>query len=336
MPEATIEEMKQQMRDFVAHEFFHIVTPLTIHSEEIHNFDFNDPKMSKHLWLYEGVTEYFAGNVQVKYGLISPEEYLNVLRQKMFTASQFLDTVPFTEISKFTLDPYKDQYYNVYQKGALIGMCLDIKLRKLSDGKYGMQNLVVDLGKKFGKSKAFQDDQLFSEITALTYPEIGEFLKRYVGGSETLPLQDIFSLVGVKYAPELITKELSLGLEVAALTLAPVNQKPRIAIANIEALNDQGKALGFQNGDIPVKLNGEDFPDYSEELQSFLTRQQHSLKEGNMLSYVVLRKNEAGEEKNVELKAVLKKIEYTNRFVIAFDDNATPEQLATRKAWLSK
>ena len=57
MPEKTIEEMNQQLRDFAAHEFFHIVTPLTIHSEEIHNFDFNDPKMSKHLWLYEGVTE---------------------------------------------------------------------------------------------------------------------------------------------------------------------------------------------------------------------------------------------------------------------------------------
>jgi len=38
----------------------------------------------------------------------------------------------------------------------------------------------------------------------------------------------------------------------------------------------------------------------------------------------------------VELKAPLKSIEYTNRFVIAFDANATPEQLATRNAWLSK
>lgn len=336
MPEATIEEMNQQLRDFVAHEFFHIVTPLTIHSEEIHNFDFNDPKMSKHLWLYEGVTEYFAGNVQVKYGLISPEEYLDVLREKMITASQFLDTVAFTEISKFTLDQYKDQYYNVYMKGALIGLCMDIKLRKLSNGKYGMQNLVSDLGKKFGKSKAFQDEQLFAEITALTYPEIGEFLKKYVSGDERLPLEEIFKLVGVKYAPELITQELSLGLEVPALTLVQVNEKPRIAIANADALNDQGKAFGFQDGDIPVKLNGEDFPDYSQELQTFLIRQRQSLKEGNPISYVVRRKNEAGAEKDVELKATVKTIEYANRFVIAFDEEATPEQLATRKAWLSK
>jgi predicted metalloprotease with PDZ domain len=48
------------MKDVVSHEFFHIVTPLTIHSKEIHYFDYNSPKMSEHLWMYEGVTEYFA------------------------------------------------------------------------------------------------------------------------------------------------------------------------------------------------------------------------------------------------------------------------------------
>ena len=42
------------------HEFMHIFTPLNLHSEQIGNFDYVDPKMSKHLWLYEGVTEYFA------------------------------------------------------------------------------------------------------------------------------------------------------------------------------------------------------------------------------------------------------------------------------------
>ena len=110
MPEQTIEQVASQLRDIAAHEFFHIVTPLTIHSEQIHQFDFNDPKMSKHLWLYEGVTEYFAGNVQIKYGLISEAEYLEDMRQKMAMADNYLDDVPFTDISQFTLEKYQDQY----------------------------------------------------------------------------------------------------------------------------------------------------------------------------------------------------------------------------------
>lgn len=335
MPEKTIDEMKQQLRDFAAHEFFHIVTPLTIHSEEIHNFDFNDPKMSKHLWLYEGCTEYFAGNVQVKYGLITPEEYLDVLRQKMVIADQFIDDVPFTDISKFTLDKYKDQYYNVYQKGALIGMCLDINLRKLSGGKYGMQNLVSDLGKKFGKTRAFQDDQLFDEITKLTYPEIGTFLKRYVGGPEPLPLKETLELVGVTFFPELSNMEYSLGIDQKSITLTELNGKPMLAIGNADLMNDQGKALGFKTNDILVKMNGEAIPEYGPGLGAFIGKQQQGLEEGKTLSYGVLRKNEAGEQKEIELKAPVKKIELKRKFIMSFNKDATPEQLALRDSWLT-
>ena len=46
-------------------------------------FDFNDPEMSQHLWMYEGVTEYFASLVQVQYGLISLDEFIQTLREKM-------------------------------------------------------------------------------------------------------------------------------------------------------------------------------------------------------------------------------------------------------------
>jgi predicted metalloprotease with PDZ domain len=334
MPEKTIDEMKQQLRDFAAHEFFHIVTPLTIHSEEIHNFDFNDPKMSQHLWLYEGVTEYFAGNVQVKYGLITPDEYLSIIRQKMITANQFLDDVPFTDISKFTLDRYKDQYYNVYQKGALIGMCLDINLRKLSNGKYGMQNLAADLGKKFGKSKAFQDEQLFDEITKLTYPEIGDFLKRYVGGPEKLPFEETLKLVGVNFSLEKANLEFSLGLEQKAISITTINDRPKLAIGNADALNDQGKALGLKTGDVLMKINGEIIPDLGPDLGNFINKHQTGLAEGNTLSMSVLRKNDAGEQSEIDLKAPVKKVERMKKFLLTFDENATPEQLALRKWWL--
>ncbi len=335
MPEQTIEETAQQLRDFAAHEFFHIVTPLTIHSEEIQFFDFNDPKMSKHLWLYEGVTEYFAGNVQVKYGLISKGQYLNILKQKMQTADNFKDDVPFTDISKFTLDKYPDQYFNVYQKGALIGMCLDIKLRKLSNGKYGMQNLIADLSKKYGKTQAFKDEELFDQITKLTYPEIGAFLNTYVGGNQKLPFAEVFSLVGLKYVDEQKIYEPSIGLDQNAVTVIPIDGKPMIAIKDPSKLNEQGKALNFKEGDIIIKMNGEKLPDLGPEFGKFLQAQQKALVEGGTLSYGVLRKNEAGEQKEVELKATVIKIEKIIRHLLDFDSNATPEQLAIQKSWLT-
>jgi predicted metalloprotease with PDZ domain len=329
MPEASIEQMEQQLRDFAAHEFFHIVTPLTIHSEEIGMFGFNNPKMSRHLWLYEGLTEYFAGHVQVTYNLISPEQYLQMLQGKMISAEQYKDALPFTELSLGALDKYADQYDNVYQKGTLISLCLDITLRQLSGGKYGMQNLVRDLGSKYGINRSFKDETLFAEITQLTYPEIGNFFARYVAGSEPLPLQETLALAGVSYNKEMVSNEYSLGLEQEAITIAQHEGKPALAIGNVNALNAQGKSLGFKTDDILLKINGEEIPDLGPSLGEFIQKQQQQLGEGKTLRYTVLRKNDI-----LELAAACKKAERKRKHVLYFNANATDEQLAVRKAWL--
>lgn len=334
MPEMTIEQMNQQLRDFAAHEFFHIVTPLTVHSEEIENFDFNNPKMSQHLWMYEGVTEYFAGNVQVKYGLIQPEQYLEVLQEKMITSDQFIDDVAFTDISKFTLDKYHDQYYNVYMKGALIGLSLDIKLRQLSKGKYGLRNLLMDLSNKFGKNKAFKDDELFAEITKMTYPQIGEFFDTYVKGNKSLPLEEVLSAVGVTYKKEEKFKDYTLGIGNDDIGVTQIDNKPRLKIAKTDNLNEMGRLLGFKEGDVLVKMNGEMLPDLGPDFPKFIQQQMMSLPTRKTMSYTVLRADSTGTSKEVELTAPVTQVEQTKRHLLAFDPDATPEQLALRDSWL--
>lgn len=334
MPERPIDRMKQNLRDFAAHEFFHIVTPLTIHSEEIGHFDFNDPKMSKHLWLYEGVTEYFSGNMQVKYELITPDQYLDILRQKLIIADGFRDDLPFTEFSEHVLDQYGDQFYNVYQKGAIIGMCLDINLRKLSDGKYGLQNLIADLSKKYGKYKSFDDNQLFTEIGQLTYPEIEAFLRTYVAGSSSLPLESTFKDVGVNYKKDEVQKDVSLGFDNSNVTVTQYNETPMITFQNTDRMNAQGKALGLKNGDMLVKVNDEKLPALGPEFSEFISRHKGAMQEGGTISYTVLRKSESGDYVEVRLEAPVKVVELHKRHQLSFDENATAEQMKLRKAWL--
>ena len=351
MPEMPIDQMNQQLRDFAAHEFFHIVTPLTVHSEEIGNFDFNDPKMSRHLWMYEGVTEYFAGLVQVQYGLMPLDDYMQSIREKMLTADQFINDVPFTEISKFTLNKYHDQYYNVYQKGALIGLCLDVKLKKLSGGKNGLRDLMLKLSEKYGKEKAFKDEELFDEITGMTNPEIREFFERYVKGRgpiatdssatsnriEPLPFEEVFEDLGIIYAEEHTFQDYSLGIDNPDLALTQIDNKPRMHIATIANLNAMGKALGFQEGDVLLQINGEDIPEIgSPELGSFFQRQLQTLEEGKDIYYTVLRKDSNGETKETTLTAPIQKVEITQRHLLAPNPQATAEQLALREAWLKE
>ena len=335
MPEASIDRMRRNMRDFAAHEFFHIVTPLNIHSEEIGHFDFDDPKMSQHLWLYEGVTEYFSGNMQVKYGLISPEQYLSQLQQKLLTADRFKDDLPFTELSKNVLDKYEDQFYNVYQKGALIGLCLDIKLRQLSDGKYGLQNLIAELSAKYGKDKSFKDDELFAEIGKLTYAEIEEFMNTYVAGASPLPLVEILSFVGVDYQEQVDEKTFNLGFASNNISSTQYNEKMALVFTNTYNLSDQGRLLGIEDGDILVKINDEPLPSLGKESSEIIAKHKAELKEGGKLSLTVMRPQESGEYLEMRLEADVRPVITSRRHVMNFTESPTGNQLKLKQGWLT-
>jgi predicted metalloprotease with PDZ domain len=328
MPESSEESTGEMMRDVAAHEFFHIVTPLSIHSDEIQNFDFINPKMSKHLWLYEGLTEYAAGHVQVKQGLISKERYFQILQQKITMANFMNDTVPFTVMSQGCLDKYKSQYINVYQKGALIGMCLDIQLRKLSGGKMGTQELMRELAKSYGKDKSFKDDELFGKIVALTYPEIGVFFQKYVSGSTPLPYAEMLAMAGLRYETLANRETISLG----RIVLKPNRATDRMRIADVSDMNKFGQSMGYLQDDEIVSLDGISATNENwDELWNAFTS---SHKGGDKVKMVVARPDGKGGyvQKALKAKAIGVKVKGMN--VVSLDPAATPEQIAVRKSWL--
>lgn len=328
-----IQSMIGLFNRFAAHEFFHIVTPLNIHSQEIHQFDFNEPKMSKHLWLYEGITEFFAGNVQVKYDIITQKQYFQTLQGKMTNATlAFNDTLAFTDLSEFTLEKYSDQYGNVYEKGALIGMCLDLKLRSLSDGKYGVQEMMFDLAEKFGKDQAFNDEELFDIITEMTYPEVREFFTTYVEGTTPLPYGEFLKLAGVDYTPSEIRKEISMGVPQAAMGYD--GETSRIFIANEDGLNEFGKAFGLKNGDVLVGINGKEIP--LRGIMAFLQGVREEMKVGEDMTYTVTRQGEDGLESKVDLTADIVKVDVEYMNILTLNEEPTESQIAVRKGWLTK
>ncbi len=202
MPESMPEDaLATQMVDIVSHEFFHIVTPLSVHSEDVHYFDYNNPTFSKHLWMYEGVTEYFASLFQVDQDLVTEDEFYSKIMGKIQTSKSLNDSMSFTKMSKNVLEePYASQYYNVYQKGALIGMCIDILIREGSNGNRGILSLMKELSMKYGKNKPFEDDKIIDEIVAMTYPSLREFFDAHVIGNTPIDYNKFFEKVGLHIA----------------------------------------------------------------------------------------------------------------------------------------
>ncbi|MGZ8516317.1 MAG: M61 family metallopeptidase [Chitinophagaceae bacterium] len=324
------EESISMLVDISSHEFFHIVTPLTISSKEVKEFNFNETVLSKHVWLYEGSTEYYAHHVQVWGGMIKAEQFLQTLAQKIvYSRSYYKDDLSFTELSTESAGKHADQYGNVYQKGALISACLDLYLLNLSGNQYGFKDLKHDLGVKYGKDKYFEDAELFDEIGKLTYPEIKEFLLKHVEGSEPIPYEKYFGLAGVQYIPKEMTKEISLGgIGLTADSLG------RIVVNDTKNMDDFGKKMGYRDKDELVSLNGETLAisNASALIQKFYT----NAKEGDITTIVVKRTMANGQTELVSLTAPALKMEKPKLHQLKFDPKASPEQLLLRKTWLNK
>ncbi len=317
--------LEESLKDIVSHEFFHIITPLTVHANQIHYFDYNDPKMSEHLWMYEGVTEYFANLFQVNQGLITNQEFYNRMLDKINVAKHFDDTVPFTEMSAHILeDEYKDSYYNVYMKGALIGMTLDIRLRELSGGRMGVLDLMKKLGEKYGKDKPFNDEDLIPTIVELTYPEIQDFFDTYITGHTPIPYYEFFAKAGLE-EKDIMTEVGYLLKGQTTPYVRPNQQTGEIVFREDMELNSFLKGLGIQGGDILKSVNGKDYN--LQNVYDLIMDTQNWVVDAPIT--MVVERN--GEELKLEGKIVTP-MDVDKGLVE--EQNADGEQIELRNAWL--
>ncbi len=331
MPEVAGERFYSGVRDITSHEFFHIITPLSIHSEQIHNFNFINPEMSEHIWLYEGVTEYNSILVQVRDGIISPREFLAQMRAKMVEADGFNQEVPLTIASTFTLSFLKDQYYNFYQKGALAGMALDLKLRSLSEGAYGLPDLLDELGQVYGQDTFFVDEKLFDIITEMTYPEMREFFALHFEGAVPFDYARLLKRAGVTYLAEEPFERLSYG----NIGFSYSFDTGRLVVEDVSEMDAFGEDMGYQKGDEIVEFNGRplDLTNLEEVMGDFF----ENTEPGDKVAIVVARPTgNENDFKNKKLKARAALTVQVEEHVLRLDEAVEPQVERMRKKWINQ
>lgn len=324
------EAIDKTLTDVVSHEFFHTVNPLKTHSEEIHYFDYADPKMSQHLWMYEGGTEYFANLFQIQEGLITRDEFLQRINEKITNSKNYNDTMPFTVMSKNILkDEYKDQYRNVYEKGTLLAMCLDIELRKLSNGEVGYRDMIRKLSQRFGENKPFKDDKLIDELVAVTgYPQIKEFYNQYIAGSQPTPYAKYLEMVGVELKKQ---ETPPIFWFIRDPNQTGFDEKDNAFIFDeSSALSPFSKSIGFKITDKIVGLDGKTIN--VQKIQDFINYSK-TIKDGQDVTVTVLRTT-GGKTEKIDLKgkAILDKMSIET---LQFKANPTPAEQKLRDQWLT-
>jgi len=227
-------------------------------------------------------------------------------------------------MSKNILDPkMKAQYPNVYEKGALIAMSLDIMLREQSNGKTGLLHLMGELSKKYGPESPFDDEELIPVITSMTSPAIGDFLNKHVVQGIPINYDEVLAKVGVTRA-NVPTPELVAYLAGGKPYIVVDTAKRKAIIMKPDDKNNFLNSLGLQDKDELLEVNGSPI-DASNITSVLLTAYQ--LDEGEDVTMKVLRN---GQEVALKGKA---KLNYIDGPGFVFTDQSKKN---LNEAWLRK
>lgn len=192
----------------VSHESFHAWNVKRIRPDALGPFDYTKENYTKLLWVAEGITDYYADLLLRRAGLISDDEYLKSTAR----AFQALQETPgrlvqSAEESSFDtwIKYYRQDENSVnsqvsyYDKGAILGLLLDLEIRKQSRGTKSlddvMRYLYVEFFKK-NRNYAPQDFQKACELMAGA--SLDQFFSRYVRGKEELNYDAALQTAGLR------------------------------------------------------------------------------------------------------------------------------------------
>ena len=192
-----------------SHEYFHTWNIKRIKPAQFIPYQLSNETYTNQLWAYEGITSYYDDISLVRCGLISAEEYFDILSKTISRVlsghGRFKQSVAESSLDAWTKFYKQDEnapnaIVSYYTKGSLIALCLDLIIRKNSQHKKSLDDIMVYLWTHHGVTgkgtKDFEIEQIIQQQTGI---ELTHFFQQYLYGTDDLPLAEQLLAFGVDY-----------------------------------------------------------------------------------------------------------------------------------------
>lgn len=213
----------------IAHEFFHLWNVKRIRPAVLGPFDYTGPALTRNLWWSEGVTDYYTTLLNHRAGLLGRDDFYATWGRDILQLQQNPSrlTVSADECSLRTWEGGAHSGYgglNYYLKGKLVGLCLDLKIRDLTDGRRSLDDVMRLLYERCGRGKGpgFPEDGIRDACIELGGPEMGPFYDKVARSTEELPFREVFAALGIRCTIRADEKD-----RVASVSVTPMAEVTR-------------------------------------------------------------------------------------------------------------
>ena len=205
--EAGVKNGYRKFLGLCSHEYFHLWNVKRMKPARFTPFDLRAEAYTGLLWVFEGITSYYDDLALLRCGLITRESYLELLARTITRVvrgrgrfRQSVEESSFDAWTKFYKpDPNSpNAIVSYYTKGSLIALALDLTIRRESDGRWSLDDVVRECWRRYGETgEGMPERGLESVAASLTGLELAGFFERYVRGTDDLPLANLLKAFGV-------------------------------------------------------------------------------------------------------------------------------------------
>ena len=171
-----------------AHEFFHLwngksFAPLGDDSE----------------WFKEGFSNYYTLKALHHIGYLTDESYLRLLAELFYQRYEQDDAVGRLSMTNGNLK--HDHWGLIYSGGMLVALAQDLQIRSATNNEMSLDDLMRHMFNEYSETGYTLDD-IQRALSELNGSSQEDFFRRYVYGSEKIPIDEFLALAGIEMTEE--------------------------------------------------------------------------------------------------------------------------------------
>jgi predicted metalloprotease with PDZ domain len=188
---------------FISHEYFHAMNVKRLRPVELGPFDYEHPPVTTGLWVAEGLTSYFGDLLAARAGLGSPADYLNVESRhitdlQVRQPGRLVQTLEQASAQMFERIP-ADKKVDYYVKGPVVGLVLDAHIRRLTNGKKSMDDVMHLEYKRWSGAHGYTGAQFNQTVSDAAGVDVSDLLHRLIATTEEVDYTEMLDWFGLRF-----------------------------------------------------------------------------------------------------------------------------------------
>lgn len=190
-----------------SHELFHTWHVKRIKPKVLVNPSLARETYTNQLWIYEGFTSFYDDVTLARVGLITPQQYADIIAKTMTRLLQNEGRLK-QSVAESSFDAWTKFYkqdasaanniVSYYAKGGIIALGLDLLLRRQSNNAVNLDDLMVLLWEHYGRElKGTPDDVIQTLCMSHFQIDVTDYLNEVVYGIQDVPLLSELPAIGL-------------------------------------------------------------------------------------------------------------------------------------------